>query len=170
MPADIKITKVAVTSKPCRNCKKRFTYYTVKVNRHVSRTYYSKFFHFSFEKALCKSSEMPKHGWDEPGRYFCSSKCHNNLIEYRKANGLDDRSNDWRSKRRMMIERDNHRCQSCGSENRLHVDHIKPFIECKNREEADDPSNLMTLCYNCHLRKTMEHNHSKPQEQICELI
>jgi len=63
---------------------------------------------------------------------------------------------NWCGQRRMAIERDNHTCQFCGTpENgREHVvHHIVPFREfgLDRCEEANNLSNLITLCNHCHL-------------------
>ena len=70
---------------------------------------------------------------------------------------------NWNMQRRMVLERDNNRCRTCGAEarpgNGLHVHHIRPFREYayvpgKNEayQQANDIENLVTLCPSCHRR------------------
>ncbi|WP_349729767.1 HNH endonuclease [Peribacillus frigoritolerans] len=74
------------------------------------------------------------------------------------------RSGDWESLRQQALERDNHECQQCKREGRVHVDSIKVEGERKSVElnvhhkyEIEDYpqlalvlDNLETLCLNCH--------------------
>lgn len=62
-------------------------------------------------------------------------------------------------KRSQVLERDNHRCQSCGvraSDHQeehgsgLHIHHIIPASEFSNPAERNDISNLVALCSSCH--------------------
>jgi len=58
-----------------------------------------------------------------------------------------------------MRKRDGYRCRRCGrtqAENgaSLEVDHIKPWRSFENKAEANDPSNLASLCKTCHRHKT----------------
>ena len=54
----------------------------------------------------------------------------------------------WRS---IVLDRDRHRCQECGSTSRLHAHHIKQWALYP--ELRYDPSNGITLCAACHSRK-----------------
>lgn len=47
-----------------------------------------------------------------------------------------------------VLERDNNQCRSCGTsgENRLQVHHIV----FRSQGGTDDPSNLVTVCWQCH--------------------
>ena len=60
----------------------------------------------------------------------------------------------WLYQRKKALMRDNYTCQICGISEKeiLCVDHIKP------RRDYPDLiyilENLLTLCYNCHARKT----------------
>jgi hypothetical protein len=53
---------------------------------------------------------------------------------------------DWRDKRIEVLERDEYRCQQCGSQENLDVHHRKA------RKDGGDDSleNLQTLCEHCH--------------------
>jgi len=70
---------------------------------------------------------------------------------------------NWQEQRQRVLERDGHRCRTCGATARpgqgLHVHHIRPFREFgyvpgRNRAylEANRPENLVTLCPSCHRR------------------
>jgi len=52
-----------------------------------------------------------------------------------------------------VLERDNWKCRRCGEEYRvLEVHHIIP----KAKGGSDDPDNLITLCWPCHMRAHRE--------------
>lgn len=67
----------------------------------------------------------------------------------------------WHPARREACERDNWKCRRCGLTNEehlskfnqeLHVHHIRPFRTFDNHEEANEVSNLITLCRECHIK------------------
>ena len=45
-----------------------------------------------------------------------------------------------------VLNRDDWRCQRCGSAGPLHVHHIRP----RSRGGPDETENLLTLCFRCH--------------------
>ena len=51
-----------------------------------------------------------------------------------------------KSRRRRVLERDNHACQWCGSRKFLEVDHVVRYID----GGSDEFDNLRTLCHACH--------------------
>lgn len=54
-----------------------------------------------------------------------------------------------KSKRNSTLERDGHKCLSCGRTDKLVIDHIIPL--CKGGSNAND--NLQTLCGKCNKKK-----------------
>jgi 5-methylcytosine-specific restriction endonuclease McrA len=62
---------------------------------------------------------------------------------------------DRRYWKRIVMERDSYTCWECGfsDEEIMEVHHIKPV--CLSPELARDPANMITLCPNCHRRKTL---------------
>ncbi len=65
-------------------------------------------------------------------------------------------SKQWQAVRDYVYARDGATCQVCGNivQNRKIVDHVTPRRLC-SPQEALDSSNLWTLCYKCHFRKTL---------------
>lgn len=61
---------------------------------------------------------------------------------------------NWRYWKNQALSRDNYTCQICGFTEReiMEVDHIIP--KSKRPDLKLDVNNLMTLCPNCHRRKT----------------
>jgi 5-methylcytosine-specific restriction endonuclease McrA len=59
------------------------------------------------------------------------------------------RKNPSDKTRALVLERDNHRCVECGCKDELHLHHIHRLSDGGN----NDPDNLMTLCYVCHMGK-----------------
>ena len=74
----------------------------------------------------------------------------------------NDYGPNWPQQRQLVLERDNHRCRTCGAsaeEFLLHVHHIRPFREYgyvpgrnENYRLANQIDNLVTLCPSCHRR------------------
>ncbi|MBC7224223.1 MAG: DUF1998 domain-containing protein, partial [Anaerolineae bacterium] len=74
---------------------------------------------------------------------------------------IRDYGPNWEAQRRRALERDRHTCQHCGAPERPDrehdVHHIRPFREFRyipgeneNYLQANDLSNLVTLCRDCH--------------------
>lgn len=65
-------------------------------------------------------------------------------------------SKQWRSVRDAVFARDGAVCQICSNvvTNRKIVDHIVPLRLCDSKQSLNS-SNLWTLCYRCHYRKTL---------------
>lgn len=58
----------------------------------------------------------------------------------------------WEELKRGIFRQDNYTCQYCGHRGNvltLHVDHVLPT----SRGGTDDPSNLVTACWSCNLKK-----------------
>ena len=67
----------------------------------------------------------------------------------------EHRSPRWKKLRRIIKDRDGHRCKICGKAGRLEVDHVKSV----SRGGAFwDPENLQSLCRKCHIEKTRGEN------------
>ena len=64
-------------------------------------------------------------------------------------------SKQWQKVRDYVYARDLATCQVCGNivTNRKIIDHVVPLKLC-TAKQALDSSNLWTLCYRCHFRKT----------------
>ena len=81
-----------------------------------------------------------------------------NTVDRLKSEGLwtnapNDYGPNWPLQRKRVLERDQYRCQVCGSleiENGHHIHHKKPFRSFSNPEEANNLTNLVTLCPSCH--------------------
>lgn len=68
----------------------------------------------------------------------------------------------WRRQRRNALERDNHECQDCGMTREAHYDehntdlevhHMTPFRTYADSAEANQLSNLITVCMDCHIKR-----------------
>lgn len=92
------------------------------------------------------------------------------LTEQLYETGILLRPNDygpnWQQARRVVLERDGHRCRTCGAQappgQGLHVHHIRPFREFgyipgqnEHYRSANKPENLITLCASCHRQAEM---------------
>ena len=85
-------------------------------------------------------------------RAYCSQRCYLSLKRERhhawRGGAAYTTTDEWMAMRRLVLERDRHRCVMCHSSTKLHVHHVVPFRICKMHES----SNLMTLCKSCHMR------------------
>lgn len=107
------------------------------------------------------------------GNVCCSQECYKELLSQRfsganhpnwKGGRVSFRGPNWASQRRKARERDKHTCQACGAKHRknqtlFHVHHIVPFRnfgyipnQNDNYLQANQLSNLITLCNSCHMR------------------
>lgn len=67
---------------------------------------------------------------------------------------------NWQEQRAKALERDDHRCRTCGAAAELlHVHHVRPFRDYgyvpgrnRNYRQANRVENLVTLCPSCHRR------------------
>lgn len=95
---------------------------------------------------------------------FCDSACRNSWLreEHTGENHVEWNGGkvgyygpNWEEKRKQCLERDGHRCQSCGKHNddatiALNIHHIEPFKNFEDRKEANKIDNLISLCLSCH--------------------
>ncbi len=71
------------------------------------------------------------------------------------SNAPNDYGPDWDAIRNRVRARDRYRCQGCGapeSGSPHHVHHKIPFRAFPTRQQANELTNLVTLCPNCHRR------------------
>jgi hypothetical protein len=61
----------------------------------------------------------------------------------------DWRGPEWKKIREEIKKRDGYKCQKCPKTKRLQVHHIVPW----RKTHDNSPSNLITLCINCHQRE-----------------
>jgi hypothetical protein len=68
----------------------------------------------------------------------------------------------WNQARRQAVDRDDYQCQDCGMSRDEHYDeygadlevhHIQPFRTFEDAAKANQLSNLVTLCTNCHVER-----------------
>lgn len=64
---------------------------------------------------------------------------------------------DWQTIRKLVLERDGHRCTKCGNTEHLDIHHIISFKVAHNH----DISNLVTLCKRCHPKSEMRQEKAK---------
>jgi 5-methylcytosine-specific restriction endonuclease McrA len=72
--------------------------------------------------------------------------------------------------RKIVLDRDGHKCLRCGKKHNLTIDHIKP--KCKGG--TSEPKNLQTLCWFCNQSKkafTLDYRtNSKTDKNITTLM
>ncbi|OJX41425.1 MAG: hypothetical protein BGO78_01455 [Chloroflexi bacterium 44-23] len=68
---------------------------------------------------------------------------------------VNDYGPNWGKTRALVLARDANTCQGCGTsgnQRSMHIHHIKPFRLFDSIQEANQSSNLVTLCQQCHQR------------------
>lgn len=61
---------------------------------------------------------------------------------------------EWKTIRRLAVERDGAKCALCGSTDRIQVHHIVPY----RYSHSHDLENLVTLCRSCHSKEEYKAN------------
>ena len=125
---------------------------------------------------MTKKASHGQEYWDKQ-RKFCSRSCRNKAriwtTEMRIKAGqarCEGRNGLWRGGKsksflkRVVLDRDNGTCQKCGlmEFEIMDVDHVIPRRVAS--ELQFDIKNLLTLCPNCHRRKTLEDHKKYPQK------
>lgn len=97
-------------------------------------------------------------------RSFCSSGCSSLFYSGEKApmfrgHRSGYRGPRWHALAESIRVRDGYACRRCGitqADNRqkLSVDHMRAWREFENKDEANHPDNLVSLCRVCHAYKT----------------
>ncbi len=99
--------------------------------------------------------ELPPTQLQTMGYWF---SLENHVIDHLRTQGLwksdpIQYGPNWKTQRQRARERDRFRCRICGIPEQVHshdVHHIKPFRTFPSYKEANELSNLITLCPNCH--------------------
>lgn len=95
------------------------------------------------------------------GRRFCSKACLFGWMGRRAPDepGLHQafyHSPLWRALRRYVFLRDNKTCQRCGhtatTQRYMRIHHLAPRTSFVPPSGGDDPHNLVTLCFRCHMQ------------------
>lgn len=85
---------------------------------------------------------------ESQSNFYCSNSCYLSSI---KENTSSPINKDWRRK---VYERDNYKCQDCGSDKNIHAHHIKTRAEHPNLSQ--DVENGVSLCKYCHAKRHEE--------------
>jgi hypothetical protein len=115
---------------------------------------------------------------DYSDRVFCDEECLSDFQSDRMTGSSNPRYVDgsssgkkynslWRSVRDKSLDRDNHQCVICGSDEYLHVHHIIPVREFDDEDNAHYIENTVTVCPSCH-RKIEYGKESLPDDVIDE--
>jgi hypothetical protein len=111
--------------------------------------------------------EKDPYQYEQSEKHYCSIECMGEkwkgASNPRWRGGYEDEyGSRWRQIRLEIIERDDEKCQRCGMERDEHyeltgcdleVHHKKPLRTFDgDLEEANNPSNLITYCRECHMK------------------
>jgi 5-methylcytosine-specific restriction endonuclease McrA len=103
-------------------------------------------------------------------RFYCSDQCKRdcpvfNQIKYRKGEKPYTSRPDQSALRAIVLERDDYKCQICGSTKNLRCHHYDG-IEI-NPIESADPDMCVTLCKKCHIEKAHKDIGCRPVDMAC---
>ncbi len=138
---------------------KKLEYIEVKfgdINVNSQVTGYKKIDNMTSETLGVESLDMPISSLNTKGLWIkLNSLCLNTLKENDQWYGnINEYGPDWASIRLQALTRDNFICQSCGKQSStfspLHVHHKIPFKAFVSIKKANELSNLITLCSDCH--------------------
>lgn len=119
----------------------------------------------SFSCARCGKAVTRRKVRTRPKQFmFCGRDCARGFITGEKhalwrGGGDPNRGVGWVKLAASIRERDGYECRRCRlsqfeNGEALAVDHIRPWRSFDNKKEANDPSNLVSLCKKCHGYKT----------------
>lgn len=113
---------------------------------------------------------------------MCSSDCHREFMSSTRRGEQNPAwkggkahyyGPNWNQQRRAALERDGHTCQLCGMDSeehretyrcQLNIHHIVRFKAFDDHQSANELSNLVTVCHNCH--KTLEQQDESTQRSM----
>lgn len=163
------------TSRPCLACGKSF-----KADRSRAKYNRGKYCSVDCKKRHCRQKNPNK--WRhlrcpscektfsaptyEPRRRYCSMKCkvghYKGAVSPLYRGKLKARGQNWPRMKRLVLRRDEYHCSDCNisrdelrrtKKRVLEVHHLRPVRFFVDKEAANDPSNLITLCYKCHHKR-----------------
>lgn len=104
------------------------------------KTYYKRQPRIKIKCAICGNIFL-----GVKSRKYCKSPCSSKFM-------FKPRGKEWALIVEYINERDNYKCQECGSDNRISVHHKIPLFKGGSNKE----DNLVTLCPKCHSKAHME--------------
>lgn len=139
----------------------------------------------SYKKIKRACGNCQKEIWIPPHRnkmkyVYCDKNCMANHYKARlkgnsnphwKGGKLRYYGEDWLNQRRLCRERDNYQCQRCGRTEKenleeLSIHHIVPFRSFEFPKEANQLSNLIGLCRECH---TFVHSNNNINKEFIQI-
>jgi 5-methylcytosine-specific restriction endonuclease McrA len=90
---------------------------------------------------------------------YCTRACRDlhwvgrNNPNFQNGDKVYKRGPYWHSIRRRILARDGYKCRACGAGGHLHVHHIIPFRAVADKDSANHPDNLVSLCPPCHRKE-----------------
>lgn len=153
----------------CDNCGKQFkAYVSQRVKPHTFCSMKCKVEwwkgsnHIGYNSIDCicqicgKEFRREKYKVDKNGGKYCSQQC---FSQSQVLPTVDYYGPNWKAQKHKARKRDNYTCQNCSIKQgeyprALDVHHIIPFREfgLTNHEQANQLSNLVSLCKHCHRR------------------
>lgn len=147
--------------KTCPNCNKEYYVILSQVEKGILK-YCSQECYFQsrwgdshFEIRQCKFCQKEYQCFVSDQRVTCSKRC-SKLYRSQQNQGEKSRfwrggkvapyHTEWKTYRRLALERDGYKCTRCGGTDRIQVHHINPY----RYSQSHELSNLTTLCRSCH--------------------
>lgn len=149
------------TTKQCVHCGKSF--YVAKTHsnaKYCSRKCYTdyRWGESHIKTRICKycGAKFDKFASDE--NVCCSKRCsrlYRSIVNqgeksrFWRGGKMAPYHKEWRTYRRLALERDNYKCAFCDSTKNISVHHINPYRYSRNH----NLDNLVTLCRRCHSKE-----------------
>ena len=126
-------------------------------------TNYRKVRRYSHETLGIGKIDLPEWELDTTGYWLIfGEELSEKLFEMGVLFRPNDYGPNWSHQRKLALDRDDHKCRTCGNTAMLQVHHVRPFKEYHyvrgindNYLQANQVENLATLCASCHRQAEM---------------
>jgi len=88
------------------------------------------------------------------------------IISYFKKQGKNTKAKFSPETKRLIMQRDGHRCIKCGSANLDHPHHALYGMEAERGDDRNLPSKGVTLCVDCHY--SIHHKGDNALREFCK--
>lgn len=155
----------------CRVCEKETD------NKYCSFDHYKLYRKQQIRFIPCEACNRPIRKFNSQQKRFCSTRCAQSKFGEKtsgnkhwnwKGGKATFRGENWKYQAELARQRDNYKCRSCNIEAK-EVHHLIPFRLFTDYKEANELSNLITLCQSCHRIADVTFNKLYPEHSQTNL-